>query len=102
MSARDRETETAIRICRAAALDPEYMNGCYYQAAIRLGYQIKLVRGEPGCWRADYEGRDARAVELASAAWLSVDPEPLGITSPLDGRRDEAAAKLLEEGYTDE
>lgn len=95
MTVRDR----AIALCRAAAADPSYMAGDYNEHAIRLGYDVRYVRGQRGTWRADYEGSDTVAVELASHAWLAVDPEPLGIDSPNDPRRDEAAAKLLEQGW---
>ena len=96
MSTRDR----AIAICRSVAADPDYGNGHVAEHAIRLGYDVHLVRGEPGGVMSDYEGSDMDAVELASEAWLRVDPEPLGIESPNDPRRDAAAADMLEKGWT--
>ena len=92
--------QRAIALCRRAAEHPLWMNGDYGQHAIALGYKVRLVRGEPGRASADYEGRHMDAVELASHAWLAVDPEPLGIEGPHDPRRDEAAAQLLEKGWS--
>lgn len=92
----------AIELCRAAAADPGYRRGHYAEHAIKLGYNVSYVRGSGprGTWRADYTGPDMEAVELASSAWLAVDPEPLGIEKPSDPRRDLAAAELLEKGWT--
>lgn len=95
MTTRDR----AIALCRAAAAEPLYMKGDYNEWAIRLGYSVRYVRGQRGTASADYVGDDTEAVELASHAWLAVDPEPLGIEDVNDGRRDEAAAQLLEQGW---
>jgi len=94
------ERDRAIAICRAVAADPEAGRGHYAEAAIRLGYHLRRLRGRPGSATADYIGRAAAAVELASAAWLAVDPDPLDISDPDDPRRDLAAADLLEKGWT--
>lgn len=89
----------AIALCRAAAADPLYMKGHYAEFVMRLGYRVRHVRGRRGTAQADYEGADMAAVEFASSAWLAVDPEPLGIEDVHDGRRDTAAAQLLEQGW---
>lgn len=95
MTARDR----AIALCRAVAADPRYMRGSYAEAAIRLGYDVHLCPGSTPI-TGDYAGADMEAVELASAAFLDIDPEPLGIEDVNDPRRELAAAELLEEGWT--
>jgi hypothetical protein len=94
------EREKAIAICRRAV---EHPLTCAYDTpehAIALGFDVRLVHGEPGDVNAAYAGSDLPAVELAAHAWLTIDPEPLGIKSAHDPRREEAAAKLLEEGWS--
>lgn len=39
------------------------------------------------------------AIELASQAWLAVDPEPLGIEDPLDPKRELEAERMIRAGW---
>lgn len=85
--------DKAARICEAAAT-PETHAQNYAKTAADIGLDVKYdEKDDTG------EGPDMEAVEMAAQAWLEVDPEPLGIISPNDPRRDAAAAKMLREGW---
>ena len=43
---------------------------------------------------------DSDAVELASLAWLAVDPEPLGISDPWDPLREAEAEAMIRTGWS--
>lgn len=80
--------EKAILICLAASYSKAASARNYGETAYRLGMDVEEDDG-------DWYGPDMEAVEIAAVAWCRVDPEPLGIISPLDPRRDAAAAEAL-------
>jgi hypothetical protein len=92
--------EKAITICREASKSAESAARHTAAIALALGYDVRKVADDK--YGGDWEGPDMEAVELAATAWLRVDPEPLGIETPHDPRRDAAAADLLEKESDDE
>ena len=85
--------EKAARICEAAAT-PETTAQNYAKTAADIGLDVTYDEDTD-----DGEGPDMEAAEMAAVAWLKVDPEPLGITSVHDPRRDAEAARMLREGW---
>lgn len=80
--------EKAARVCEAAAT-PETTAQNYAKTAADIGLDV----------RYDEETDCGEGPDMAAEAYLKVDPEPLGITSIADPRRDAEAARMLREGW---
>ena len=87
--------DKAAAICRKASQSVAESAKHYAIHAQELGYAVEF---EPNQYGGNTTGPDTEAVELASIAWLKVDPEAHGIESVEDPRRDVLAAELIESG----